>query len=239
MVDHPVDGCRCRHGILKDFVPLREDKVAADQHAAALVALRQEGEKHLHLFPVLLHVADVIEDHRLETIQLFEGLFQVEVAFGDEQLLHQAVGRHEQHRMIATDKLMTDGAQQMRFPSSWQAEGHDVFRPFKEVPLAQGGQDLLHPFRQSPRIQTGQGFIPRQAGGLAETFDTALPSVLQFKLGQVLQILLVAPTLALGRGRRLLEAAGKRRKMQRLEADHEAAGFLGHMQPSRRDRRLS
>ena len=42
MVDHPVDGRRRSHGIFKDFVPLREHEVAADQHAAALVALSQE-----------------------------------------------------------------------------------------------------------------------------------------------------------------------------------------------------
>ena len=62
VLDEAVDRGRGRHGVLEDLVPLREDQVARDHHAATLVSFGEQGEEHLHLLAVLLHIADVVDD---------------------------------------------------------------------------------------------------------------------------------------------------------------------------------
>jgi len=60
-----LDHRRRRHGVLEDPIPLAEDDIAGDDHAAALVAFGEGGEEHLHLVAALLHVSDVVEDDRV------------------------------------------------------------------------------------------------------------------------------------------------------------------------------
>jgi hypothetical protein len=87
VVDESVDGGRCRHGVLEDAIPLREDEVARDDHAAPFVALGEEGEEDLHLIAVLLHVADVVDNDGVILRQPFEGAGQFQVPLGHQQLL--------------------------------------------------------------------------------------------------------------------------------------------------------
>lgn len=47
-MDEPVDGGHGGHLVFEDLVPLREDQVRADHHAAPLVAFPEEGEEHFH-----------------------------------------------------------------------------------------------------------------------------------------------------------------------------------------------
>ena len=42
----PVDGRRRGHRVLEDLLPLGERKAAGQHHAAALVALGEQGEQH-------------------------------------------------------------------------------------------------------------------------------------------------------------------------------------------------
>jgi hypothetical protein len=42
--------------------------------ATALVAFGKKSEEYFHFFPVLLHVADVIEDHGFEPVEFPEKL---------------------------------------------------------------------------------------------------------------------------------------------------------------------
>ena len=65
-----VDGGRGGHRVLEDAVPLREDEVAADEHAPTLVPLGKEGEEDLHLGTVLLDVAEVVQDDRIEAVRI-------------------------------------------------------------------------------------------------------------------------------------------------------------------------
>ena len=57
-------GVAC-HRILEDPLPLGERQVTGEHHAAALVVLGQQHKEHLHLFPALLHITDVIDDQSL------------------------------------------------------------------------------------------------------------------------------------------------------------------------------
>ena len=64
VVDEAVDGGHGGHGIFEDLLPLRKRQIAGDHDAAALIAMRQQVEKHLHLLATVLHVADVVDDDR-------------------------------------------------------------------------------------------------------------------------------------------------------------------------------
>jgi hypothetical protein len=52
-----VHGGHGRYGVLEDALPMAEDQVGADHHAAALIAFGEEGEEHFHFLAGLLHVA--------------------------------------------------------------------------------------------------------------------------------------------------------------------------------------
>ena len=72
------------HGILEDFVPLTEHQVRGDDHAPTFIALRQEGEQHLHFFAALLHVTEVVQDDHFEAFQLFDEGRQAVESLGDQ-----------------------------------------------------------------------------------------------------------------------------------------------------------
>lgn len=91
-----VDGGRRGHRILEDLLPLAEGQVARQQHAPSFVAFGKQREEDFHLLAALLHVAQVIDDQRVERRQPLDLPGQSQVAFGDQQLLHeQATGREE------------------------------------------------------------------------------------------------------------------------------------------------
>ena len=70
----PVDDRHRGHRILEDLIPLAEDQgVRGDDDRFLFVALGEEGEEHLQLIAGLLHIADVVEDHVVEALELGEG----------------------------------------------------------------------------------------------------------------------------------------------------------------------
>ena len=82
VMHQPVDGRHRRHRILEDLVPLAEHQIRADEQTPPLVALGSQREEHLHLFPALLHVADVVEDEHIVAVELFEFVLQPQVSLG-------------------------------------------------------------------------------------------------------------------------------------------------------------
>ena len=63
VMNKPVDSRSSRHWVFKYLFPLRKWKIAGDHQAALLIPVCQEGEQHLHLFPALLYIPDIINDH--------------------------------------------------------------------------------------------------------------------------------------------------------------------------------
>jgi len=96
-MDHPIHGGGRGHGIFEDLVPLAEDEIAGDQHRPALIAFGQQGEEHFHLFAVLLHIPEVIENERVKAIEPFQFGREAEIAFGREQALDELEGRGKEH----------------------------------------------------------------------------------------------------------------------------------------------
>ena len=62
VMHQPVDSCRGGHRVFKNDLPLGKGQIAGDHDAAPFVAFGQQGKEHLHLFPGLLHITDVVQD---------------------------------------------------------------------------------------------------------------------------------------------------------------------------------
>ena len=137
VVDDPVDGCGSGHGVFENLVPLREDEIGGDEHALSLVPLCQKGEEHLHLFLLLLHVPDVIDDDRFKAIQAAHFPFQGKVPFCYEQSLDQTIRRSKAYGSTSLHQLVADSRNEMGLPSSRQTECQDILGSLQEMSFAQ------------------------------------------------------------------------------------------------------
>src|SRR5207249_3296444 len=140
VVDDAVDGRGGGHRVLEDLIPLAEEEVGGDQDRAALVALGQEGEEHLHLLPALLDVADVVQDEALEAIELLQFSGQPKVSLGGQQTLHQLEGWREQDRSSTPGQLLAQRAHEVRLARSWVAEEKNVGGCIEERAVPQRGE---------------------------------------------------------------------------------------------------
>jgi len=66
MMNKPVNGCCCGHGIFKNLFPFGERQIAGDHQTTLFIAICQEGKQHLHLFPALLDVPNIINNNRIK-----------------------------------------------------------------------------------------------------------------------------------------------------------------------------
>src|SRR5205823_15114087 len=136
---------------------------------------------------------DVVEDHRIEGVEHGELLFEPEVALGREQALHQGVRGREQHPVAALDELMADGADDVCLAAAWQAEGEQILAPLDEAPLAESRRLLLHLGGDLGAIEGGERLLARQLGELLMARDTAATALLDFELGEMVQVLAEGP----------------------------------------------
>jgi hypothetical protein len=134
-----VYGGRCRQWVLEYLVPLRKDQVGGDHQAVPLIPLAQKGKQHLHLFPTLLHIANVIEDDHLEPVQPPQFPFQFIFQFGPQQATHQLEGWRKQHRTAVFHQRMPHGRRQMRLTRARQAKAQDILGAADKVPGLQIG----------------------------------------------------------------------------------------------------
>src|SRR5690606_14779760 len=120
----------------------------------ALVALREEGEEDLDLVGRLLHVADVVEDDEVEHVQAPEGAWQLEIALGGKQILHELVGRGEQHGVPGLDQGVSDGAGRVALADTGQTERthiSETLRSSTTSGLSQAGRRFDDPMpRKKP-----------------------------------------------------------------------------------------
>ena len=138
MVYHPVDGRCGSHRVLEDLIPLGEHEVACDHHALTLVALGEQGEEHLHLRAVLLHIANIIERQALDAIQALQLPPQAQVALGLKEPLDQRGDGGEEHCMALADSLVPDRRHHRGLARARLAKETKIGRSVQEVPLDEG-----------------------------------------------------------------------------------------------------
>ena len=104
MMNEPVDGCQ-RHGrVGEDCVPFSEGLVGRDEHGSSLVSRADEFEQHAGLGLILGDAGDIVEDQKVEFVELRDGTFEGEVAPRLLQLLNQVGGPGEEHTVAFLDK---------------------------------------------------------------------------------------------------------------------------------------
>ena len=127
-----IDHRRCRHGILEDLLPLGERQVAREHDAATLVAIRQEREQDFHFLTALLHIADIVKDHRLVLREPLEHSRQLEIPLRHKELLDEKRASPEEDPPPFVHELLADGAEQVSLPATRISEGENVFAAIDE-----------------------------------------------------------------------------------------------------------
>ena len=90
-----------------------------------------------HLFAILLHVTDVVDDEGTKLRETFQQTRETQLAFRQQQFLHQERARREQNAMSPMDKLLADGTQQVSLSASGIAEREKVLVAVDERALEQ------------------------------------------------------------------------------------------------------
>ena len=133
VVHEAVNRSRGSHRVFEDTFPLRERQVARDQNAATFVPFSQQSEQYLHLLTALLYVAEIIDDQSFERRQALDEAAQLQIAFGDQQVLHEQSRSGEVNAAPSRDQLLADGAKQVRFSAPRIAERQNVFTAIQEL----------------------------------------------------------------------------------------------------------
>ena len=63
VMDDAIYGRHRCHRVFEDLIPLAKDQIRGNNHRFAFIAFGEEREEHFHLIALLLHIADVIENH--------------------------------------------------------------------------------------------------------------------------------------------------------------------------------
>ena len=198
MVHDAVDGACGGHRIFEDPVPLAEDEVAGDDHAPPLVALGEEGEEHLHLLAALLHVTDVVEDHRVVAVERRQLLLEPEIALRDEEPLHERVGRGEEHAMAALRSARGRWRRQSVSCLGRGGQRQRTFSPRSRIRLRRGWAAASLPSVAGARVSVASVFSAGEVRVLEVALDPSAPPLLDLELGEVVKVLLEGPALALG-----------------------------------------
>src|SRR5678815_983777 len=88
VMNQPVDRGGRGHRVFEDPFPFGERQIAGNEHAAALVAFRQEREQNFHLFTALLYVTEIVDDQSFKVRQLLDEPAQLEIPLRNQQILY-------------------------------------------------------------------------------------------------------------------------------------------------------
>jgi len=144
-----VNGRCCCHRILEYLLPARKRQIAAQQHAAPFITLRQQHKQHFHFLPALLHIAQVIHNQHLVSRQAFQHSAQLQIALGCQQLLHQQSALGKQHPPACPYQFLAQRTQQVRLARARLAEHQHILMLINEQSLQQR-PGLLHYFGRQP-----------------------------------------------------------------------------------------
>ena len=162
-MDQAIDRRGGGHLIAEDPIPVREDQIARDEDGSSLIAFGEEREQNLGLLGTLLDVADIIEDEDGEVIELAQGARQIQIPLRRQELLHEAVSRHEEHGVAAVDKRVADGTERMGLADARQPECQHVRGILEDVALRELVKATHQGRRQAPFIERWRTFFPAAA----------------------------------------------------------------------------
>ena len=120
-------------------------------------------------------------------IEFPEGARQLQIPLRRQELLHEAVGRHEEDGVAAVDERVADGAHRVTLADAGQAERQDIGGVVEEVAVGELVEAPHKRRRQAPFIEGGERFARRQLRGAAQARDAALVPLLGFELQDLQQ----------------------------------------------------
>jgi hypothetical protein len=116
-------------------------------------------------FRALLHVADVVEDQELESVELSECARE---RLAGEQLLDELLGGHEEHGVTGSDESVAECAGCTCFSGAGQAEGEDVGSAIEKGTGSELAELADERRRQTGGIESFEGLSSRAGGGLRD-----------------------------------------------------------------------
>lgn len=147
VMDDAVDGGCGGQRVFENLVPLGKDQVRGNHQAAALIAFGQKGEEHLHFFPTLLDIADIVQNDDLELVQLAQFPLQGIIAFGRQEATDQLEGGQEEDTTTGLDKRMAHAGGTVGFAGAGQAKKEQVLAAVDKIAGLQLGQEASDPER--------------------------------------------------------------------------------------------
>ena len=142
-------------------------------------------------------------------IEFPQGARQLEIPLRRQELLHEAIGRHEEHGVAAVDERVADGAQRVALADARQAERQHIGGVVEDVAVGELVESAHQRRRQASFIERRERFSRRQFRGATQPRDAALVSLVGFELQDIEQqrerrllLRLDEPRDHLARGRR-------------------------------------
>jgi len=151
VVNDAVNGGSGGHRVLENLIPLGEDEIGSNDHAAAFIAFGKQGEKDFHLVTRLLNIANIIQDQDFKTVQTTEFKLQFEITPVAKQAIHQAVGWGKENTTTHVDQFVTKGGSKVSFPSSRQTKDEYILASINKLSGAELGKQSLY-LERRPRL---------------------------------------------------------------------------------------
>jgi len=104
VMDETIDGGEGHRRIDEDFAPLREWRVGGNRDASVFVAFGNEFEAHRGLGLIPTHVAEIVQDQKVEPIEFRNFLCESKIATRRLQTLHKIAASREQDAATGIDK---------------------------------------------------------------------------------------------------------------------------------------
>lgn len=149
MVNEAVNGGDGHHGITKDGVPLTERLIGSDHDAFALIAVGNEFKENGGFCLGFLDIAEVINDHEVKAVELFQGRLKLEMKLFFLEMLDQGGGTEEFDALARFQGGTSDASGQMGFADPRRSEEETVLGVIN--PLGFSGE-----FLNRERVNQGQ-----------------------------------------------------------------------------------
>jgi len=185
VMNEPVDGGQCHGGVGKDRVPFPEGLVCRDEHGATFISCADEFEEHAGLRLVLGDVCDVIENQKVELIELRDGAFEDEIAARLLEFLDQIGGATEENAVALLDEGPPYRGAEMGLADPWRAEQQYVAALSNPAVASGNGADMsLGEHRDDGEVEGIEGLAGQQVGLCKMSLDTTAITFGQFMLHQ-------------------------------------------------------
>jgi hypothetical protein len=136
VVQEPVEDRGGDHLVAEDLAPLRDHLVGREQHAAALVATRDELEEQIRAALLEGQIAQLIDDEELRLREEADLLGEATFGFGLRKRADERRRRDEEDGVSGLDDGAAEADREVSLADTRRAEQQDILGAGDEVPVA-------------------------------------------------------------------------------------------------------